>query len=98
MSALTQAQIQQALSALPGWALVEGRIEKTYSFASYADGVAFAFRVTLLAEKTDHHPDALTIAWKEVRVAYVTHSQGGVTPKDLEAAKALDELYTPFKT
>ncbi|MER3479377.1 MAG: 4a-hydroxytetrahydrobiopterin dehydratase [Meiothermus sp.] len=96
MSALTQAEIQQALSALPGWALVEGRIEKSYRFAAYADGAAFAFRITLLAEKTDHHPDTLTIAWKEVRVAYVTHSQGGVTKKDLEAARALDELYTRF--
>lgn len=97
MSALTQAEIQQALSALPGWALVEGRIGKTYGFASYADGAAFAFRVTLLAEKTDHHPDALTIAWKEVWVAYVTHSQGGITPKDLEAARAVEQLYAAFQ-
>ncbi|RIH81131.1 putative pterin-4-alpha-carbinolamine dehydratase [Calidithermus terrae] len=93
---LSEEEITQALEALPGWAVVGGRLEKTYAFSSYADGAAFAFRVALMAEKRDHHPDLLGIGWKKVQVAYVTHSKGGITALDLEAAKAADAVYTKF--
>ena len=76
--------------APPGWREVAGRLEKTFTFSSYADGVAFAMRVALDAEKHDHHPDELAILWKQVRVAYVTHSAGGITEKDLEAARRVE--------
>ncbi len=78
------------LSQLPGWRLLGGRIVKTYPFASYAEGVAFAVRVALDAERHDHHPDEVAILWKKVRVAYVTHSAGGVTEKDLAAAARIE--------
>jgi len=90
MSALDQEKIKRALSELTGWAYVGGRIEKTFAFMSYADEVAFAMRVALDAERHDHHPDELTLLWKRVRVAYVTHSAGGVTEKDLEAARRVE--------
>lgn len=69
-----------------GWSGDRTGITRTFSFDSYGAGVAFAVRVALLAERADHHPDALTIGWKKVTVTYVTHSAGGVTHKDLEAA------------
>jgi len=78
------------LSRSPGWRLVNGRIVKTFAFASYAEGVAFAVRVALDAEHHNHHPDELAILWKKVRVAYVTHSAGGVTAKDLAAAARIE--------
>ncbi len=78
--------LEERLARLPGWAFQNGRIEKTFAFPAYADGVAFALRVTLEAERRNHHPDELAILWKRVRVAYVTHSAGGVTERDLEAA------------
>jgi 4a-hydroxytetrahydrobiopterin dehydratase len=93
---LSEQEIAQALGELPGWAVVNGKLEKTYAFASYGDGVAFALRVALLAEKKDHHPDLLGIGWKKVRVTYVTHSQGGITSLDIEAARAADAVYTKF--
>ncbi|MDT7919622.1 MAG: 4a-hydroxytetrahydrobiopterin dehydratase [Meiothermus sp.] len=89
---LSHEEISSALQDLAGWQLVQGRVEKTFAFDSYAQGVAFAVKVALLAEKTDHHPDSLEITWGKVRVAYVTHSAGGVTRKDLEAAAQVDAL------
>lgn len=89
---LDEAVIRSALEDLPGWALVEGRLEKNYIFDTYAEGVAFAVKVALYAEKTDHHPDSLEIMWGKVRVAYVTHSAGGITRLDLEAAARIDTL------
>ncbi len=82
--------MERQIKAPPGWQEVAGRLEKTFTFSSYADGVAFAMRVALDAEKHDHHPDELAILWKTVRVAYVTHSAGGITDKDLEAARRVE--------
>jgi 4a-hydroxytetrahydrobiopterin dehydratase len=92
MDKLNQEEIMQALQGLPGWQMVQGRLEKTFTFSTYAQGVAFAIKVALLAEKTDHHPDSLEIMWAKVRVAYMTHSAGGITQKDLEAAAQVDRL------
>lgn len=76
-----------------GWSGDASGISREFTFSSYAAGVAFAVRVALLAEKRDHHPDALTIAWKKVRVTFVTHSAGGVTDKDVRAAEEVNALF-----
>ncbi|MCX8087651.1 MAG: 4a-hydroxytetrahydrobiopterin dehydratase [Meiothermus ruber] len=89
---LGENEVASALQRLPGWQLVQGRVEKTFAFDTYAQGVAFAVKVALLAEKTNHHPDSLEIMWNKVKVAYVTHSAGGVTHLDLEAAALVDTL------
>ena len=77
----------------PHWIRSAAGITREFPFSSYADGVAFALRVALLAEKHDHHPDALTIGWQKVTITYITHSAGGVTQLDLEAAQQVDQLY-----
>jgi len=86
-------RLEEWLAAHPDWSVEAGRLVRTFRFASYADGVAFALRVALDAERHDHHPDELAILWKEVRVAYVTHSAGGITEKDLEAAARIEAYY-----
>jgi len=91
-SKLSEAEIQTRLQDLPGWALVDGRVEKTFTFGTYAEGVAFAMKVALAAEKADHHPDELSIGWCKAKVAYLTHSASGVTKLDLEAAARVDGL------
>ncbi len=89
---LEDTDIQTRLQALPGWALENGQLAKKFSFSSYGAGVAFAVQVALIAEKMDHHPDSLEITWKTVRVAYVTHSSGGLTALDFEAATRVSSL------
>ncbi len=89
---LEDAEIKSRLESLSGWALENGQLAKKFSFSSYGAGVAFAVQVALVAEKMDHHPDSLEIAWKTVRVAYVTHSAGGLTALDFEAANRVAGL------
>jgi 4a-hydroxytetrahydrobiopterin dehydratase len=92
MDALTDSEVQSRISSLPGWNVRDGLLERGFTFSSYADGVAFAVKVALLAEKLDHHPDALEIGWKKVRVAFVTHSAGGLTALDFDAAEKVSGL------
>jgi 4a-hydroxytetrahydrobiopterin dehydratase len=92
MNALTESEVQSRLSSLTDWAVNAGLLERAFVFSSYADGVAFAVKVALMAEKLDHHPDSLEIGWKKVRVAFVTHSAGGLTALDFDAAAKVSGL------
>jgi 4a-hydroxytetrahydrobiopterin dehydratase len=89
---LSDADVQAALEQSLGWAIVDGRLEREFVFDSYSSGVAFAVRVAMLSEKLDHHPDAITITWKKVHLAYVTHSAGGLTQLDFDAARKVSAL------
>jgi 4a-hydroxytetrahydrobiopterin dehydratase len=92
MNALSESKIQSRLSSLTDWVVNNGLLERVFKCSSYADGVAFAVKVAMLAEKLDHHPDSLEIGWKKVRVAFVTHSAGGLTALDFDAAEKVSGL------
>jgi 4a-hydroxytetrahydrobiopterin dehydratase len=89
---LEDAEVQTRLASLPDWKLENTQLARKFSFSSYGAGVAFAVQVALTAEKMDHHPDSLEITWKAVRVAYITHSAGGLTALDFEAATRVSGL------
>lgn len=89
---LEEVDVQSKLAALPDWSIENGQLARKFSLSSYGAGVAFAVQVALLAEKMDHHPDSLEICWKSVRVAYITHSAGGLTALDFEAATRVSKI------
>lgn len=79
------------MSLLSGWNEVNGKVQKTFEFASYWDGVLFASSAARIAEEMDHHPDLL-ISYQRVTVAISTHDAGGITALDLEFARRTEEL------
>jgi 4a-hydroxytetrahydrobiopterin dehydratase len=89
MAKLTDDQVQDGLSRLPGWGRQGDEIVKEYKFGGFGDAVAFVARIAFRAEKADHHPD-LDIRYNKVRVALSTHSEGGLTSKDLELAAQVE--------
>lgn len=91
-SKLSDADLKHQLETAPDWGIEGGQLTRAFSFASYSSGAAFAVRVMMLAEKLDHHPDALTIGWKRVTVSFVTHDAGGITAKDFDAARQVSSL------
>ncbi len=92
MRALLSADaLTDALTSLPGWRGDPKGIEAHYRFPRYGAGVAFAVEVALLAERIDHHPD-LHLGWCAVSVRFVTHDAGGVTARDVEAARLVAAL------
>jgi 4a-hydroxytetrahydrobiopterin dehydratase len=91
MPLLSDAEVDEALGSLPGWARAGDEIVKTYQCASFADAIAFVVRVGFLAEQADHHPD-LDVRWKKVRVALTTHAAGGLTERDVELARRVEAV------
>jgi 4a-hydroxytetrahydrobiopterin dehydratase len=51
----------------------------------------FVNRLAEAAEAANHHPD-LFISWNKVTVSLSTHSEGGVTERDLSLAGEADRL------
>jgi 4a-hydroxytetrahydrobiopterin dehydratase len=93
--ALSEADIQTALTDLNGWQHSNGMIHKTYDLPSYPAGIMFAAAVGTVAEALGHHPD-MAIGYKKVTVAFTTHDDGNVvTQKDVDAAKAVEAIGYP---
>jgi 4a-hydroxytetrahydrobiopterin dehydratase len=80
-----------ALKALPEWLYDEAEraLRRDFRFADFGEAFAFMARSALAAEKADHHPD-WSNSWNKVTVALSTHSEGGVTGKDVALARAMD--------
>ncbi len=88
---LAPAQIDAGLAQLPGWALEDGAIAKTFSFGNYAQTIAFVNAVAQIAQREDHHPDML-VGYSRCRVAYRTHCVGGISENDLVCAAKIELL------
>lgn len=89
MPRLAAKTLKTALSSLPGWKGTSKAIKRHYTFPTFPDAIAFTTRLAFAAEAADHHPDLL-ISYRKVTVTYSTHSEGGVTRKDIAGAKAAD--------
>ena len=88
---LSNDDVQAALGRLPGWQGGTDQIAKEYRLADFRAAVAFVVRLSYEAEAANHHPD-LDIRYNRVRVALSTHSEGGVTAKDVDLATAVEAL------
>lgn len=94
---LTAAQLDHALSTLPGWTLKGKAIERQFTLASFADAVAVLTRLAFEAEAADHHPDFL-LEYRNLTVRFWTHTADGVTQKDVEAARVANQVTGPYVT
>ena len=91
MPLLPDAEIEAFVEAHPGWSWADKEITRTFEFDDFVGSVGFVTRVALVAEKADHHPD-VDIRWNRVTLTLSTHSEGGLTSKDLELADRADNL------
>ena len=92
MALLGDDELSTALALLPGWGIEGGMLVKEYVFPEgFLPAIAFVTRVADAAEAADHHPD-IDIRWNRVRIAVVTHDQGGITEKDTSLAAECDRL------
>jgi 4a-hydroxytetrahydrobiopterin dehydratase len=91
MDTLTPDQIRTALDELDGWSYADDAIHREYGFDTFLDAIAFINQVAAKADAADHHPD-ITNSYTSVTLTLSTHSAGGVTDKDLDLARRIDEL------
>ena len=91
MPTLSDDEVRRRLGDLPGWELGEGEIVRELRLADFRDAVAFVVRLSYEAEAANHHPD-LDIRYNRVRLALSTHSEGGITARDIDLARTISGL------
>jgi 4a-hydroxytetrahydrobiopterin dehydratase len=74
------------------WEREGDAIVRDWTFADFAEAMAWVNRVADLAESANHHPDILVHGWNKVRLTLSTHSVGGLTQGDLDMARRIDDL------
>lgn len=90
---LTGTDRENALRALPGWTMVDGRdaIARTFRFTDFRAAFGFMAEVALVAEKMDHHPEWSNV-YRTVDITLSTHDAGGLTELDIALATAIDAI------
>jgi 4a-hydroxytetrahydrobiopterin dehydratase len=76
---------------LPHWYVEDGWIRRKYKTSGWKSTLMVVNTVGHLAEAAWHHPD-LSISYAFVVVKLTTHSARGITDKDFELAKRIEEV------
>jgi 4a-hydroxytetrahydrobiopterin dehydratase len=89
---LTEDQLDEALSELPGWSTDGERIARTYTFAKHLPAAAMVVHVAAIQEELNHHAE-LALGYNQLAVAVNTHSVGGrVTELDVALARRIEDI------
>jgi 4a-hydroxytetrahydrobiopterin dehydratase len=91
MATLTPEQVATEIAATPGWQVSDGALTRTVTRKDFRDALLYVNTVGFLAEQAEHHPDIL-ISWNAVTLTLVTHSEGGLTQKDFDLARQINDL------
>ena len=87
--AYTEPEILTRLGEMPGWALVDGALQKEFKFADFVSAFAFLTRLAIESEKMDHHAEIWNV-YNRVRIRLNTHDSKGITDFDFALAQKLD--------
>ena len=91
IEALSEAERTEALEGLPEWDHDEARdaITRSILFADFIEAFGFMTQVALIAERMNHHPE-WTNVYNRVDILLTTHDAGGISPRDIDMATAID--------
>jgi 4a-hydroxytetrahydrobiopterin dehydratase len=91
MSLLTKKELRLGLAELKSWKVQGKKIRRKFEFIDFARAMGFVNSVALYAERANHHPD-IDIRWNKITLTLSTHSEGGISEKDISLAKKIDTL------
>ena len=92
VAVFTEAQIATRLpQELPRWSFTNGHIERVFKTAGWKATLMVVNAIGHLAEVAWHHPD-LAVSYASVTVRLMTHDAGGITDKDFELARKIEEV------
>jgi 4a-hydroxytetrahydrobiopterin dehydratase len=90
MPRLDDAAIDAALAGLPGWSREGDELVRTVRARDWRAAIALVNAVADAAERRDHHPDVCVTGYRDVTFRLTTHSEGGISQRDVALAKDID--------
>lgn len=88
---LSEPEINDALAALPGWSVVNGKLHRDYKFPDFVHAFGFMATSAIAIEAMNHHPEWFNV-WNRVTIDLMTHDSGGITANDTKLAAKLEEI------
>jgi len=79
--ALDEADGAALLAQLPGWAVIDGKLQTSFAFKNYYQTMAFVNALAWVSHQQDHHPE-LVVSYKLCVVSYRTDSAGGALSRN----------------
>ena len=86
---LTEKELNKKLP--DNWRIIDNQLERLFKFEDFQQALDFVNKVGALAEKADHHPDII-INYNKVTLKLSTHSESGITEKDIKLANQINKL------
>ena len=90
---LGPADTAKFVGQLTGWQIEADNLVKVFPFKNYYETMAFVNLVAWIAHREDHHPD-MTVSYNKCRVAFSTHSVGGLSENDFICAARIESALT----
>jgi len=70
-------------------------VTKNFKFSNFKTAFSFMTLVAIEAEKIDHHPEWENV-YNKVKITLTTHDLDGLSDKDIQLGKFIDESYQNF--
>lgn len=91
MQLLSENQIKKSLSEMNDWRLQGDVIKRDWEFRDFSEAMDFINMIAVIAENHNHHP-YLENTYNRVSLSFNTHDAGGITEKDINIAREIDNL------
>ena len=66
-------------------------LKETFNFLNMGEAIIFIRKACDIFEEADHHPDMFCLKGKQLEIHLTTHSEGGVTDKDIQVMNMLKD-------
>ena len=76
---------------LPKWEVQNSRLKRNFNFSNFIEAFGFITKVAMLSEIMNHHPEWSNV-YSKVTIELTTHDLGGLTNRDVQLAKEIDDL------
>jgi 4a-hydroxytetrahydrobiopterin dehydratase len=77
------------------WIEQDGCLVREFKTRDFITAFQIVTAVVEPSELMNHHPDII-FGWGHVRITLTTHDAGGITEKDQQLAKLIDDAVLPF--
>lgn len=92
MKNLNKQEIQDSMKEIDILWVLKGKfIHREIIFKNFVEAFSFMTAVALIAEKSGHHPNWKNV-YNKVTIALNTHDADGLTNKDFQLAKGIDQI------
>jgi 4a-hydroxytetrahydrobiopterin dehydratase len=92
MARLDEEAIGAALGDLAEWSRDGDVLVRNVRRKDFQDAIAFISAIAEEAERANHHPDLCLRRYRLVEIRLSTHSEGGITERDVALARTIEAL------